>query len=1038
MPDVMQAWRLASQSNHDDLLSSIPAVLALLLRTLSNTLELSSYGVALGRSLLLKSQQDLIARGLTSAKTKDFVISPALRLLREVTIFDGGVLAKLVFRARDKVFQGLVRNLNLRWMGEGVESYKKPSIRTNALRFILPLIKFLPGEVREELLSQRDILSALTKDMKDDPHSVVREILDILKNYVLLDRTLRPDVKFKVLNGQLFGRIYPLYQYAQPEEESKGASKPIDELAHEFLLVACTSSDLGILNRQSGLYPRGVNPDDVEDADTDDSFIDLGLDSIDWMDKYTEKVPVRNVVLSDFIQMLRPFASIKQGELLLAILKAAPELTADYFYRKKSFSLEPKLTATWIGYSAFIFSSLQLPIPKYFGHKERYARAPPPPAIVLESILPQPLTQKVLSRCLNLQGERLITFFAIRILCLALEKLQSTLRMYHEAEHSSSALWSRAADRLVDEFCQRFLSMDAVILAYRRMDGKDVLQKEAITKLLVLYYEVVPRIARDTKSDASASLAENLKTLEEEDANPQDRALRLMERENIFLFAHFSPRMRWFTVPDGQLTSPFMAMLMLCSKAQSERSSLKLRTVLNSVIVENQILQLRTTNSALDSLIVAMQCFDGRVSSPPVYKFIDDCISRCAKKPIKYILALEDVTAEVHEASSEHLPVSLLLLTIADQWPFLVKAVEAEALQAISKFVARYMAASVNIEEDSKVIDFLSQKIAAQTPKGSAREVIEGYRSFTGTIHVPVTKLAAVQARKEEKYGDLSEAGEDQTALSMEENVETPAEDYDSLVKWATKDVDEVVEDGYLASLILLLSSEHLSVRKEAATNILKFAAKVKASDFEEKEQIWLLLCEVVETAKMIVENEPLPTYISAFAYYAVAVLNDPLHYLYPKINAFLSGGPIWEVSKIPLMHKILDEGPSHDDCHYLEMGWLLTYMLVGLRTKADMTAYQKKRVFEKLLTIYNNAYLPGGLRGKILRIFFKATKIGGGTNRLVTRVGSMTWLQAQVALGGCMPLKVLMETMLATCDQIALDKWSKRAKRAKAEILSS
>jgi nucleolar pre-ribosomal-associated protein 1 len=264
-------------------------------------------------------------------------------------------------------------------------------------------------------------------------------------------------------------------------------------------------------------------------------------------------------------------------------------------------------------------------------------------------------------------------------------------------------------------------------------------------------------------------------------------------------------------------------------------------------------------------------------------------------------------------------------------------------------------------------------------------------------------------------------------AAMLEETV-TADDDHKSLVKWATKEVEEVIENGYAAALIMLLSSEHLSVRKEAAINISKFGAKLRESDFEEKEQIWLLLSEVVETAKTVVDKGPLPTVISAFASHTISVLIDPLHCLYPKINKFLSQRPVWELSKIPLMHKILDEGPTHDDAHYAETSWLLTCMLVGLRTEADMAMYHKRRVFEKLFSIYNNAYLAAGLRDKILKILFRATKIEGGSTTLITRFSSMTWLQAQVALGGGMPLKVLMETILEFCDKKRVGKWSKWA----------
>lgn len=156
-------------------------------------------------------------------------------------------------------------------------------------------------------------------------------------------------------------------------------------------------------------------------------------------------------------------------------------------------------------------------------------------------------------------------------------------------------------------------------------------------------------------------------------------------------------------------------------------------------------------------------------------------------------------------------------------------------------------------------------------------------------------------------------------------------------------------------------------------------------------------------------------------------MLNDPLHCLYEKVNKFLLQGPTWELDKVPLMYKILDEAPSLDDSHYLETAWLLNFMLKGLVTSADMAIFRKRRVFEKLFTLYNNPYLASGLREKILRILYRATTIEGGSTTLITRFSTMTWLQAQVALGGGVSLKVLMDRVVESCDQRRVRGWSKK-----------
>lgn len=1030
LPDVMQTWSFASQSNDDSLLSAVPAVLALLFRTLSTILEFTEYGMKLGRTLLLKRQQELMARGLTANKSKEFVISPVLRLLKELSTFDGGVLAKQVFRARDQTFKGLARNLSLRYTGDGVEDPRRPSVRTNALRLVLSSIKFLPADAKRDLLNQRDIISALTKDIRDDPPILVCDILETLKSHVLLDTKLPRDAKVKLMNASSLGRIAMLYRYDQPDDDPVTVKKPVDEVAHEFLVLACTSPDVGLMSRQSGFYPRGIDPDDIQGVDSDESFIDLGLDSIEWMDKYTDKVPVRNTILSDFIQSLRPWSSSKQSDLLLSILKSAPELFADYYFGKKDFSFDPKLTSTWMGYSAFIFSSLQLPLPNYFGHRERYARLPPPPAVVLESILPQPLSQKVLTRCLTQPHNNLITFFAIRILSVAMSKLLKALKMYQEAANGSgSSLWTQAADRLTDDFCQRCPPIKEIIIAYRRMTSTDLMQREAVTKLLVLYFEVVPRLALDAKFGISAALADCLKAMDDTSSSSQDRILRAMELENVFRFAQYSPGMRWFGKAENDTISPFMAMLKLSAEAPADLPLLKIRSVLISVVEENQILQNQTTLTALDTFILRLRELNNNANSSAVYTFLDDCVSRCAAKPVKYIFALEDICAEVHKSEGKQSPVSLLSMAIIEQWPFMVKSAEDAALKETASFISRYLAASIQIHEDKKVIKGLIKKLAAETPeKSAARHTIDQTRKLVGSIEVPEAQKTLPSSPEKIESRTVSEYEKSKILGSLNSEFGSEAEDHNALTKWTIKEVDEVIEGGYATSLIMLLSSNILSIRKEAATNISKLAAKLKESSFDEKDQIWLLLCELVETAKQVIDEEPLSTFISSFASHALSVLNDPLHCMYPKINKFLTSSPTWTLDKIPLMFKVLDESPSLDDAHYLEMGWLFTCMLVGLRTQADMAIYRRRHVFEKLFSIYNSTYLAPGLRDKILKIMFRAISIEGGSTTLITRFSAMTWLQAQVALGGGMPLQVLMETILESCDQQRVKKWSKGA----------
>lgn len=112
---LWQAWSFANQNNNDHLASSICAILALLLKTLSGILDLRDQGNLLCKTILQHQHLRLVKRCLDAPKHKDFVISPCFRLLIEVTTFDGGIMAREVYDKREQTFDSssLRRNLGM-------------------------------------------------------------------------------------------------------------------------------------------------------------------------------------------------------------------------------------------------------------------------------------------------------------------------------------------------------------------------------------------------------------------------------------------------------------------------------------------------------------------------------------------------------------------------------------------------------------------------------------------------------------------------------------------------------------------------------------------------------------------------------------------------------------------------------------------------------------------------------------------------------------------------------------------------------------
>jgi nucleolar pre-ribosomal-associated protein 1 len=542
LPHVIQSWSFAAQTDNDSLLSSVPAVLALLLKVISTSIDFRAFGLALCKSLLRHDQLKLFDRGLTANKTKEHLISPCLRLLTEISLFDGGSSARCLHQQRDITFKRLDIFLGMRNQSAVAPTDRpKPSIRRNALRYLLANLRLQQQCEKSDILAQGKLIRAVFQDIKKDEPEIIVEILDALRRTVLLDESLVRAAKSRLLTDWTLSRIASLYDYTEDQRTQVGQAA-VQDSAHEFLMFVCTTLDHGTLLIQQGWYPPGADIfKDRPDETTDQCYPHhqrLG-------NKYIDKVPVCNTALASLIKRLRPHVSMRQKELILAIFSVAPELIAAYFSTKSPLSFEPKLSTAWVGWSAFIFSVVQLhPSTKFLS----LTRLPPPTSIVIESIYPQTLNQNSLIRCLN-QKSGLITFLATRLLILAFQKLEEVLALFRTRQHRK--VWVEGASCLTIEFSQRCPGLRYVIAAFKSCSPDRILLRESLARLISLYYSVIPRLALEEKFNVSTSLAGLLDTGSEIITNSPIRKIDLLATQHLLEVAcrTLNNDMKWFKKP---------------------------------------------------------------------------------------------------------------------------------------------------------------------------------------------------------------------------------------------------------------------------------------------------------------------------------------------------------------------------------------------------------------------------------------------------------------------------------------------------------
>lgn len=213
--DLVKTWSFAAQSNNEALFASVTGVLALLVKMISYHVEFREVGGSICQLLLQNDQLKLTERGLSAQKSKDHLISPCLRLLTEIVSFDGGSLAKRVYRLKDITFKRLDTFLSLRQdtKSTGSSSRRKPSVRNTALRYLFANLRLQDHAAKTEILANGRILRSVFQEIKEDPPTVIHEILDGVRGDILKDEMIPRRIKGRIFTDQILGSIATLYNY---------------------------------------------------------------------------------------------------------------------------------------------------------------------------------------------------------------------------------------------------------------------------------------------------------------------------------------------------------------------------------------------------------------------------------------------------------------------------------------------------------------------------------------------------------------------------------------------------------------------------------------------------------------------------------------------------------------------------------------------------------------------------------------------------------------------------------------------------------
>src|SRR6266480_4914374 len=519
------------------------------------------------------------------------------------------------------------------------------------------------------------------------------------------------------------------------------------------------------------------------------------------------------------------------------------------------------------------------------------------------------------------------------------------------------------------------------------------MHREAITRLISLYFEVTPQVALDRKFDISIALTNALQDLDKAQESREDKGLRLLELEHLLRIARRSPGISWWKKPESLRHTPFLTLAKLAGMNLARSGAIgssELEEILKSTVRECGLLD---TTRHYRALHVFLRSVGEVKDEKGVLDFLDDCLQRAVRRPIKYEDDLDALTVWVHSKIPPHtIRVSLLMMTLIEQWPF-VEKVRKDALHGIAAWLRLFIYSLCQIGEDRAIHVALVDRLVLATTDKKAKNILEStLTTFKDGRKFCIPPEIADESKATATTTTTTATAEPVSAIQVVPSTfsistfQPPPEDnkHTALTKWSTKDITTTIEEGHLSALIPLLSSTTLSIRRQALTALGRFASKLHDSTYSERDQAYLLLGELIETASEPITTtteQSLPHIVTSFAARVLPILTDPTHVLYGKANAFLNRGPSWHVQRLAsywcaqiLLHEPDDEA---EGAHWREVVWLLGWLVDGIRKWEDVDILRVGGVFERVLALFGHPSLAGYRR---LELDFEKVEIGGGS----------------------------------------------------------
>ena len=177
--------------------------------------------------------------------------------------------------------------------------------------------------------------------------------------------------------------------------------------------------------------------------------------------------------------------------------------------------------------------------------------------------------------------------------------------------------------------------------------------------------------------------------------------------------------------------------------------------LLRFVAIESHILQQDINIDSFNAFVQSLQEADGWQSTDLEFEFLDNCMQRIVKRPLKYTGDLRWLLQD-SGLDSTCAKVSLLLVAALEQWPYLVDRRSSQEVKHAAQWLRRLLKNLADVGEDLSALRRIKTALSKGTSDSHTEEAL---RSMTMIFDVePLERVQSTETELRHLFTDATPA----------------------------------------------------------------------------------------------------------------------------------------------------------------------------------------------------------------------------------------------------------------------------------------